>query len=280
MQTVAAGLIARPLLEFAATEACEAMNRSFEEYFVPMVFTSASFERRFRSESLDVEASKLWFRGKVLVGLVLIARRGWNSRVAGMGVVIAERGKGYGKVMLRAAIEEATARGDRNLLLEVFTANDRARRLYERLGFRNTRLLTNFHCPPKGVKGSDYKLPEADPREVARLLSQQTDSELPWMLAPETLAALAPPIRAFHLENKAFAMVREDAARTLLLCLLVPREHRRQGWGSRLMQAVEAAYSAQNLLSYMVPEGPGYEFLKARQWAPQELTLWEMMRPL
>jgi len=280
MQTIGSELIARPLLQFSAAEACEAINRSFEEYFVPMVFTPASFEQRFRSENLDVEASKLWFRGEELVGLVLIARRGWNSRVAGMGIVVAERGKGYGKVMLQAAIDEATTRGDRNLLLEVFTANEPARRLYERLGFRTTRLLTNFQCPPKAAAGLGGELPETDPREVARLLSQQAEPELPWMLAPETLAAFGPPIRAFHLENKAFAIVREDAARTLLLCLLVPREHRRQGWGSRLMEAVEAAYSARNLLSYLVPEGAGYEFLKARRWTVQELTLWEMVRPL
>ncbi|MDO7873849.1 GNAT family N-acetyltransferase [Hymenobacter sp. ASUV-10] len=256
------------------------MNRSFEEYFVSMAFTPASFEQRFRSENLDAEASKLWFRGEVLVGLVLVARRGWNSRVAGMGLVVAERGKGYGKVMLQAAIDEATVRSDRNLLLEVFTANEPARRLYERLGFRNTRLLTNFQCPPKAAEVSDSGLLETDPREVARLLSQQADGELPWMLAPETLAAFAPPIRAFQLENKAFAVVREDPARTLFLCLLVPRQHRRQGWGSRLMEAIEAAYSTKNLLCYLVPEGTGYEFLKARQWAPQELTLWEMVRPL
>ncbi|GAA4361555.1 GNAT family N-acetyltransferase [Hymenobacter saemangeumensis] len=273
-------LIQKPLLEFTPAEACAAMNRSFEEYLVPMVFTPATFERRFRGENLDVEASKLWFKGSELVGVVLIARRGWNSRVAAMGLVVGERSKGYGKVMLQAAIDEATARGDHNLLLEVFTPNERARRLYESLGFRNTRLLSTFNCPVKTTSVSSRELTEADPREVARLLGQETDIELPWMVAPETLAATAPPVRAFHLESKAYAIVRADPTRTLLLTLVVPQAYRRQGWGSRLLRAVEAAYADKSLMTYMVLEGPAYEFLTARGWQPQDLTLWEMVRPL
>ncbi|HEX8656994.1 MAG TPA: GNAT family N-acetyltransferase [Hymenobacter sp.] len=280
MQKSAAELKARPLLEFTAAEACEAMNRSFEEYFVPMVFDVAGFERRFRGENLDAQASKLWFRADELVGLVLIARRGWNSRVAAMGLVVAERGKGYGKVMLNVAIAEARARGDRNLLLEVFTANERARRLYEGLGFRNTRRLSTFGCPFKPTSRPGAELTEADPREVARLLYQETEGELPWMLAPETMAATAPPVRAVHLAGKAFAIVRADPQRTLLLTLIVPRQWRRQGLGTRLLRALEAQYSEKNLVAYLLPEGPEQAFLRASGWEVQPLTLDEMMLSL
>ncbi|WP_133273084.1 GNAT family N-acetyltransferase [Hymenobacter radiodurans] len=148
MESTEAELIARPVLEFTPIQVTDAMNRSFEEYMVPMVFTPASFERRFRGEHLDAEASKLWFQGEELVGVVFIARRGWTSRVAAMGLVREARGKHYGRQMLQAAIEEATARGDRSMLLEVFAANEPARRLYERLGFRNERELFSFRYVP------------------------------------------------------------------------------------------------------------------------------------
>ncbi|WP_092669161.1 GNAT family N-acetyltransferase [Hymenobacter arizonensis] len=256
------------------------MNRSFEEYFVPLVFDAASFERRFRGENLDAEASKLWFRGDELIGLVLIARRGWTSRVAAMGLVIGERGKGYGKVMLQAAVVEATARGDNNLLLEVFTPNERARRLYEATGFRNTRLLTTFNCPADRAGNVPAALAELDPREVARMLIKEVDTELPWMVSSETLAAVAPPVRAFHLEGKAFAIVRADPHRTILLTLVVPKEFRRQGWGSRLLQLLEATYAHRGFMAHSVLEGPGYHFLEARGWQPQALTLYEMVLPL
>ncbi|GAB2479421.1 hypothetical protein GCM10011375_17300 [Hymenobacter qilianensis] len=148
MVSTDAKLIAHPVLEFTSAQVTDAMNRSFEEYMVPMVFTPATFERRFRGEHLDAEASKLWFRGEELIGVVFIARRGWTSRVAAMGVVREERGKQYGHQMLQAAIDEAMARRDRSMLLEVFVANERARRLYERLGFRNERELFHFRLVP------------------------------------------------------------------------------------------------------------------------------------
>ncbi len=273
-------LTSRQLLEFTAAVACEAMNRSFEQYFVPLVFDAASFERRFRGENVDAEASKLWFRGEELVGLVLIARRGWNSRVAAMGLVVEARGKGYGKTMLRAAIKEATARGDRKLLLEVFAPNEPARRLYEGLGFRNTRLLTSFNCPIDRAQSSPPALTETDPREVARRLSAEVDAELPWMFAPETLAAVAPPVRGFHLEGKAFAIVRADPHRTLLLTLIVPKTWRGQGWGTRLLHLLEGSYADRAFMAPSVAPGPFAMFLAARGWQPQALTLFEMVLPL
>jgi ribosomal protein S18 acetylase RimI-like enzyme len=280
MQPVSAELTSRPLLEFTGAQACEAMNRSFVEYFVPLVFDAASFERRFRGESLDAQASKLWFLKGKLVGLVLIARRGWTSRVAAMGLVKEARGKGYGKLMLTEAIAEATARDDRRMLLEVFTPNEPARRLYERLGFQNTRLLTSFNCPGKPGERPTQELAEADPREVARLLSREADEDLPWMMAPETLMAAAPPVRAYQLAGKAFAIVRVDSQRTVLLTLVVPKIWRRQGWGSRLLRSLASTADTQPFTAPMVLEGPGYAFLQSEGWVPQPLTLFEMQRPL
>jgi len=256
------------------------MNRSFEEYFVPMVFDAPTFERRFRSENVDAAASKLWFRGEELIGLVLIARRGWTSRVAAMGLVVSARGKGYGRTMLAEAVAEAVARGEHNLLLEVFTPNERARRLYERLGFRNTRQLVNFSCPRAGSANTKQVLAEADSREVARLLAREIDTELPWMIAPETLAALASPVRALHLHGKAFAIVREDPQRTVLLSVVVPQQWRRQRWATRLLQALEASYSDKPFLAYLVPEGAAQTFFANSGWQAQPLTLLEMVCPL
>ncbi|MBJ6111134.1 GNAT family N-acetyltransferase [Hymenobacter sp. BT523] len=280
MQHFTNQLVCRPLLEFTSAEACEAINRSFEEYLVPMVFDAASFERRFRGENLDAQASKIWFRNDELVGLVLIARRGWNSRVAAMGLVVGARGKGYGHVMLTAALAEARARGDQNMLLEVFTTNERAYRLYEKLGFRTTRQLHMLQCEAGRAYTRVLKLSETDPREVARVIAKETEAELPWMIAAETMAAMAPPVRAFHLENKAYAVVRADANRTLLLSLVVPKQWRRQGHGSQLLHEVEAAYAHNNLMCYMLWEGPELQFMLARGWKRQELALFEMVVPL
>ncbi|TGE28808.1 GNAT family N-acetyltransferase [Hymenobacter metallicola] len=272
-------ITARPVLDFPSAQVTEAMNRSFEEYFVPLVFTPETFERRFRSEHLDAQASKLWFQGEELVGLVLIARRGYTSRVAAMGLVIEARGRRYGRQMLQTALDEAHARGDRSVLLEVFVPNERARRLYERLGFRNTRELFTFRRVPQPVKAA-AQLTEIDQLAVAYLVAREGEQNLPWMITAESLMAAAAPSRAFGLEEKAFIVLRPEAERTLVQSIIVRREFRRQGWGQRLLQAVEVAFPEQPLMMPMVTQGPGYDFLRAAGWEPLELSLYEMECPL
>ncbi|MCB2410167.1 GNAT family N-acetyltransferase [Hymenobacter lucidus] len=268
-------LTARPILDFASAEVTTAMNRSFEEYFVPLVFTPETFERRFRSEHLDAQASKLWFADGKLVGLVLMARRGYTSRVAAMGLVIEARGKRYGQQMLQAALDEAQARHDRSMLLEVFVPNERARRLYERLGFQNTRELFTFRRVPGAVENA-APLTEVDPLQVAYLVAREGKPNLPWMFAAESLMAASAPTRAFSLDDKAFVLLRPEAERTLVLTIIVARAYRRQGWGRRLLQAMESAFSGPPLMMPMVTQGPGYSFLQAAGWEPLDLSLFEM----
>ena len=44
-------------------------------------------------------------------------------------------GRGIGQALMEAIVEEARARGGRKISLRVFAPNERARRLYERVGF-------------------------------------------------------------------------------------------------------------------------------------------------
>jgi GNAT superfamily N-acetyltransferase len=275
-------LIARPVLDFTSAQVTEAMNRSFEGYFVPLVFTPVSFERRFRSEHLDAEASKLWFQEEKLVGVVFIARRGWTCRVAAMGLVQEARGKKLGRQMLQAAIDEATTRGDRTMLLEVFVVNEPARRLYERFGFRNERELFTFRRlpSPKSPPDDNHELQEIDPTEVARLVMLEGEPNRPWMFAAESLGAAAPPTQAFHINQNAFVVLRPEAERTLVLTVLVRPEHRRQGLGRKLLRAIEAAFPANPLIITMVTDRAHYSFLEASEWEVVPLPLFEMIRPL
>ncbi|KUG07634.1 GNAT family N-acetyltransferase [Solirubrum puertoriconensis] len=271
-------LTSRTVLECNSATLADAMNRSFEQYFVPMHFDAGSFERRFRSEHLDPEASRLWFSGDELVGVVYIARRGWTSRVAAMGLVVEARGQGLGKHMLQTAIDEATARGDKSMLLEVFTPNEPAIRLYERLGFAKARTLTSFRrMPDNGAIGTE-QLVEVDPLQVARLVAQQGDANLPWMFAAESLPGLATPHRAYHLGEQVYAIVRPDAERTVLVSLLVRQEARRQGWALRMLRAVEAQFPQKPLVAPLVAEGALHNTLTAAGWEALPLTLFEMER--
>ncbi|OON70112.1 hypothetical protein B0919_05065 [Hymenobacter sp. CRA2] len=266
-------------MECSSAEQTEAMNRSFEQYIVPLRFDEQSFQRRFRGEHLDPVASRIWSCGDELVGVVYISRRGWTSRVAAMGLVIEARGQGLGKPMLQTAIDEAKRRGDQLLMLEVFTNNEPAIRLYERLGFRITRTLSGFQRPAGATPTeSDDALTEIDPLTLARRVVQHGDEQLPWMIAGETLVATtAPLVQAWQLEGNAFALVRPEADKTVLLSLVVPTAVRRQGWGHRMVRALEARYPGTSLLMpCLLPPGAGQELLRSCGWEQTALELHEM----
>lgn len=55
--------------------------------------------------------------------------------VAGLAVGPAHQAHGVGRALMEAAINEAKARGARRLTLRVLEPNERARKLYESLGF-------------------------------------------------------------------------------------------------------------------------------------------------
>jgi ribosomal protein S18 acetylase RimI-like enzyme len=55
--------------------------------------------------------------------------------VTGLAVDPEFEGRGVGRALTEALVDEARARGGRRITLRVFSSNERAQRLYERLGF-------------------------------------------------------------------------------------------------------------------------------------------------
>lgn len=218
------------------------MQHCFEGYIVPMRTTPESWERRFRSEHLDPFASRIYQRDGQAVAVLFICRRGWTSRVGGMAVAADARGRGLGRRVMRDAINHARARGDRALLLEVIEQNTPAVKLYESLGFRVARRLVGYRWQPVPLERRAGTLREVDPLELARIVGREGEPGLPWMLEAETFSAATAPARAFALEERAFALVLNPDAETLTVsALVVPRAHRRQGWGTRMLRALAAA---------------------------------------
>lgn len=141
IQKVSSKLIA----ECTATEVAAALTRSFEGYILgPVDVDERAYERRFRAENLDPFASRVYFLEEWPVGVLLVARRGWTSRIAGMGIVPEARRKGLGLRVMHEAIKDAESRGDHSVVLEVFEQNLPAVELYAGLGFRKRRRLVGY----------------------------------------------------------------------------------------------------------------------------------------
>jgi GNAT superfamily N-acetyltransferase len=126
----------------ATEELVAAFNRAFEGYFVPMTHTVESLVAMIANNDVRLDHSLvLRAPGHGYAGVALLARRGVQSWVGGMGIVPEWRGLGLGALLLRAVIEQARSAGVRTMQLEVLEQNVVARRLYESLGFRVVRAL-------------------------------------------------------------------------------------------------------------------------------------------
>lgn len=269
----------RPVAECTAAQVAYALTRSFEGYLLGRVNISAgAYESRFRAEDLDPFASRVYLLSGELAGILLVTRRGWTSRIAGMGVVPKMRGRGLGRRIMQGAIRDARKRGDRSILLETFEQNAAAVRLYAGLGFSVRRKLYGYSRKARTQPQTPDTISELDPLDFARVVVREGEPDLPWMLAAETISSAAPPARAYHLDHHAYALVCNPEAEALTLrSLIVPRKDRRQGWGMRLLRALYAAFPARDWeIPAIVPESSAHEFLTELDWKREPLNQLEM----
>jgi ribosomal protein S18 acetylase RimI-like enzyme len=277
------GISATPVAECTAAQVAEALTRSFEGYVMPVDVSPRGYEYRFRPENVDPFASYVYFRQTRPVAVVLVARRGWTSRVAAMAVAPEARGRGVGRRIMRVAIRETAARGDRSMLLEVFEHNTPAVNLYTGLGFKSTRRLVGYQRGAGGATpGSADTLSDLDPLDFARIVAREGEADLPWMLAAETLSGAVSPTRAYHLDQRAYALIGDPDANAIpLTALVVPRVHRRNGWGTRLMHALFAAFPDRAWsIPQIVPEGLAPAFFARCGWDLQDTKQLEMVLDL
>jgi ribosomal protein S18 acetylase RimI-like enzyme len=273
-------LNAKPTTDFAPAAVVDALNRCFEGYLTPVHFTVSSFEQRMRSEHLDPEASKIYLIDDQPLGVILVARRGWSSRIAAMSVAPNARGQGVGRLMLLDMLEAARERHDRQVLLEVFEQNPNAVRLYRSVGFQIQRRLVGYE---RAARAESFEpLIEIDPLEFSRIAMRHGQGDLPWLLQAETFAAKVVPNRAFQLESGAFALVSDTAGDSIVLWNLVVAEtQRRRGLGSRLVRGLVNQFGGKGCaIVQLVPDSLAPGFFAALGFSLMPLNQFEMRHPL
>jgi [ribosomal protein S18]-alanine N-acetyltransferase len=88
----------------------------------------------------------------------LVWRTGDRAHLARVVVRPDARGRGYGRVLVRALLECAMSRGARLATLNVYVGNGAARRLYEVAGFTDATVPGGHACP-HGALYMTLKLP-------------------------------------------------------------------------------------------------------------------------
>lgn len=227
----------QPALKFTIPQLADLMTRSFESYFVPVQLNDVALQTMIRRDGVDLAESRILLKDDMPIGLALIARRGWTSRLAAMGIVSDARNGGVGTWAMNQLIGEARARGEKKMLLEVIEQNTAGVKLYQRVGFETVRRLVGYKLENPQVK-SKGKIEEIDIRELAKLITSHGLKDLPWQLSGETIAQHTPPSRAYRLVDAYCLISNPEAEHVVISSVLVKAGSRGAGLSPVLMRAV------------------------------------------
>lgn len=265
----------RSAIGYPLPELIETLNRGFENYFVPIQFNISQFSTMLRKDSLDLDSSRVLLIDGEPSGIALIARRGWTSRLAAMGISQPVRGKGAGSWFMDKLIEESRQRNDREMVLEVIEQNESAVKLYQKYGFQIVRRLIGFIRTSSADNGAG-SLEEMDLREAGRLISLYGLPDLPWQLSGETIAHMTPPVRAYC-KSQAYAVISNpDAEHIVIWSLFVHPDARGNELGLDMLKSLIAMHTGKTWhVPAILPEELGKVYEKAG-FEKEKLSQWQM----
>lgn len=226
-------VISKAATNWNSYQLADILSHCFEGYLVPFTIDGDTFGMRFSAEDISFSASKIWLQGDEPKALAVITRRGQTSRLAAFAIRPELRGQGLGKQFIQQLIDEARARGDKQMWLEVIVGNDSGLALYKRMGFVHQQTLLGFHATGSTPFCDTGELLEIDPLTMAKKMMTDTSLRLPWLSAPETLYKL--PGKAYMLDDVAYAMVIPHAQQPKLRMLYVSQAARGKGHAKKLL---------------------------------------------
>jgi GNAT superfamily N-acetyltransferase len=222
---------------FSISQVADLLTRGFEGYFVPINISDAALHTMIRRDGVDLGESRVILKEAEPVGVALIARRGWTSRLAAMGILSHARGAGAGTWVMEQLVQEARTRGEKEMVLEVIEQNTAGVKLYQKTGFQALRRLVGYQLEDP-TPGSKEQLEEIDIRELAKLVTAHGLKDLPWQLSGESIAHHTPPSRAFRLHDAHCLISNPESEQVVIWSVLVKAGSRGAGLSPVLMRAV------------------------------------------
>ncbi len=130
--------------EYTVDKLAAAFTYGFEQYIVPHEMTPEAMAERVHYQDVALDGSFVLQDDDGPAGVALLSARGERGWCCALGVATRQRGSGYGRILMERLIEEARQRKLKEMWLEVFTQNTPAFQLYQSLGFRIERELTDY----------------------------------------------------------------------------------------------------------------------------------------
>lgn len=135
----------KTLESIALTELLHAFNTSFSDYLVPLHLTEQQLKDKIISDNIQLDLSAGAFDGNQLIGFIL---HGYDVikglKVvynAGTGVIPSHRGNKITAQLYNFILPVLKEIGTDKILLEVITGNERAIKIYGKIGFEIIRTL-------------------------------------------------------------------------------------------------------------------------------------------
>jgi len=244
--------------EFSLAEAAALFTKAFTGYIGGHVDLNATaLAGLIARDNVDLNASRIQLLGEEAVGLALIARQGWTSRVAGMGVIPEMQGKKAGRWLLENLQAEARARAEKVMVLEAFEQNTPAVALYQRMGFEIVRRLYGYNADRIDAQIVAPELHEIDVVEFGKRVVGEGAVDLPWQVSGANFLRSGFPAKAYQL-GEAFAVVIPSAETLIVRGLVVSTGARKQGQAGRLVRSLAALYPARKwIVPQLCPEEYG-----------------------
>ncbi|HEY7124602.1 MAG TPA: GNAT family N-acetyltransferase [Ktedonobacterales bacterium] len=142
-----ATIFIRRASECSLEEITLALKNGFEDYAFPFTRAPAQQAERMALDDVVLEGSFVAFSDAGPVGAVLLGVRGQRGWCSDLALAQGYRGQGVGRVLMEHQIAEARVRKLAQLQLEVLTNNVPALQLYQSLGFKIERELTDYSGP-------------------------------------------------------------------------------------------------------------------------------------
>ena len=269
----------------------ETFIEAFSDYVFPFALTETQFRNHIVLNAVDLERTAGCIDDGKLVGFSLNGFGFWDGKPtvydAGTGVIPACRRQGISREMFEMMLPIFSAGGYEQFLLEVITGNDRAIRLYEKLGFRSVRELALLQCDaPIKVRSGLSQMAEI--REIAEpnwdLLTTFWDGKPSWQ---NSIAAVS---RSRALKRILGAFIDGDCVGYIVFSanfgraaqIAVAKSHRNQGIGTLLVNKMRAetadGYSLQ-VINIDKSLDATMKFFANRGFY-ERLSQYEMIRPM
>ena len=265
-----------PLAEQAATA-----NRAFGNYIAGWTeMNVAALARFLQLQGADLHYSRFVETPDGLAGFGYINRTGNVLRLGGMALIESARGTGAAGFLLEHLLEEASARGDATMMLEVIEQNPRALSLYRRHGFRQISRLLGWRRPASA--NSKPKM-SSTLAQVAILSALEMPNariypDIPWPISRHAIARVE-KTQAFVRQN-CCVIIGDPDAPAIRVHGLLSNPHDSIDLRAVLSELL-ARYSEKEFFAPPVwPEEFGREIFEPLGFTPEPLTQFLMRRDL